>query len=84
MMKKFWGCFLLIIFLTGCRTVPSRLPPAGQHETSQDIEKAVTAVTGAVSGDRVQVKYCPVDGEHFSAKLENCPVHGVKLIQIEE
>lgn len=82
-MKYFWGYFLIVFALTGCQTVSSPLPQ-GQNETTQDIQKAVTAVTGAVTGESFQVKYCPIDGEHFSAKVEKCPVHGIKLILIEE
>ena len=39
---------------------------------------------GQAMGGGMLVKYCPVDGERFSGKLEECPVHHVKLKSLEE
>ena len=65
---------------------------SGQEINAKDLRKlnariakdpqaksAVRAITNSLSGDGQVVKYCPIDGERYSAKFEFCPVHKVRL-----
>ena len=77
-MKRFLIFNLCVLMLAGCQTAPK------QKDTTEEMRSAVEAVKDAVTGSSVQVKYCPVDGAHFSADLEMCPQHGVKLVPLDE
>lgn len=48
-------------------------------QTDPQTKSALEAVSGSVSGQAGGVKYCPVDGERYSAKFLECPVHHVPL-----
>lgn len=72
----------LIVFISGCATA---LPPKEQKdETRQDIQKAVEAVKGTISGEKIRFKYCPICGKHYSSNLSSCPADGVPLKESEE
>ena len=47
-------------------------------------QSAVESIAGAMSDPAAAGKYCPVDGERYSAKFEKCPKHDVLLKNIEE
>ncbi|MCR4336601.1 MAG: hypothetical protein NUV91_02185 [Candidatus Omnitrophica bacterium] len=49
----------------------------------KETQLAVNAVVQTMQGN-VVVKYCPVDGERFHAKMEICPTHHVELKTVEE
>ncbi|MCB9771073.1 MAG: hypothetical protein H6754_00775 [Candidatus Omnitrophica bacterium] len=55
------------------------------RKLNNDIEKdpqaksAVQTISNAVSGQGPAVRYCPVDGERYSPKFTECPVHHVSL-----
>lgn len=57
-----------------------------QQQLRQDKEAqaAIEAITQTVSGRQGITKYCPIDGERFSAGLKACPVHGATLEEIRE
>lgn len=116
-------CGVVIMCFAGCSsTVKNSGRGAANHagapESRQDVETAVSAVMGSVSGqdiksrdlhklghriatdketqsavdvlqksligEEVGVKYCPVDGKRYSARLAVCPVHGVPLKSLDE
>ena len=45
----------------------------------EDARSAVEAVSSAMSGQALDVKYCPVTGKRYSSRLTVCPVHKVPL-----
>ncbi len=45
-------------------------------------QSALHSINTALSPQHT-VKYCPVDGERFSADMEYCPIHHVKLKWVE-
>ncbi len=64
---------------------------AGKPVSQKDLEKlnraiqkdpeaksAVQTITNSLRAEQV-VKFCPIDGERYSPKFENCPVHHVPL-----
>ena len=53
-------------------------------QTNQESNAAVEAIKGALETQNFDVKYCPIDGEHFSAKLNTCPKHHVPLKNITQ
>jgi hypothetical protein len=57
---------------------------ARQLKQDKEAQAALEAITQTVSGQQVVTKYCPVDGERFSARLTVCPVHGATLQEIRE
>ena len=76
--------------VAGALTNGQKLNDEELRRVAQDLrrdpqsQQAVTTVTRAVSRLGVTVKYCPVDGQRFSADLKICPVHGVTLKDVEE
>ena len=42
-------------------------------------KSAVETIANSVSGQGQVIKYCPVDGERYGPKFEECPVHHVPL-----
>ncbi len=50
---------------------------------NEEAKSAVQSITGAVGGERVVVKYCPVDGKRFSGRVVVCPEHHVPLKEVE-
>jgi hypothetical protein len=55
-----------------------------QIQKDQEAQSALQKVGSTFSGRLSRVRYCPVDGKHFSARLEICPEHTVKLKELEE
>ncbi|MDP2652693.1 MAG: hypothetical protein Q8Q08_01535 [Candidatus Omnitrophota bacterium] len=55
------------------------------YEVRRDPEAhaAVESISNAVQGN-VVIKYCPVDGKRFSARVDLCPEHNVALNILEE
>ncbi len=59
-------------------------------EISKDIQKdkaaqsAISEVTGTYSQNQGVIKYCPIDGKHFSPHLKFCPEHQVELKESQE
>jgi len=106
--------FFVIVFLSGCKTVP---PAQSQQETGEEAREVLSAVAGALSGKPLDeddlrnlekqirtdeeaqtaiqaitesvggkvpvVKYCPITGKRYSADMEYCPEHNVKLEIVE-
>ena len=69
---------------------------AGEEITEQDLRNLVhkarndeetrsafEAVSGAMTGE-VIIKYCPVDGKRYNARMLECPDHHVPLMIVEE
>jgi len=54
-----------------------------QARNDEETRSAVEAVSGAMAGE-VIVKYCPIDGKRYSAKMLDCPDHKVPLEIVEE
>ena len=76
--------FILFSFC-GCATVSSH-HKSSSAETDQDAVSAAKALANSLSGKKlnVNVYYCPVDGERFSARVKVCPTHQVLLKKVEE
>ena len=55
-----------------------------QIRHDKEAQSAVESITGTMSDPAAVGKYCPVDGERYSAKFERCPKHHVLLKNIEE
>ena len=47
-------------------------------------QSAIQSIGGGMSATGAVIKFCPVDGKHFSADLEFCPEHHVKLKEVVE
>lgn len=47
-------------------------------------KSAVETIANSVSGQGRVIKYCPVDGERYGPKFEECPVHHVVLKILSE
>ena len=46
-------------------------------------QSALRSVNQALSVEQTGIKYCPVDGQRFSANVIDCPIHKVKLKDLE-
>jgi len=55
-----------------------------QIRTDDETKSAVNVLENSLSGKTSGVKYCPVDGKRYSARLEICPEHKVQLKFLEE
>lgn len=55
-----------------------------QIKTDPQAKTAVENITDALSGKHVNIKYCPVDGKRYAARLKVCPEHDVELKFLEE
>ena len=51
---------------------------------NKETQSALQSITSALGQERFGVKYCPVDGKHFSSRVMVCPEHNVKLKEVEE
>ena len=54
-----------------------------QIATDKDAQSAVKSIGNSMQG-QAMVKYCPVDGQRYSAHLTICPDHGVELKSLDE
>ena len=90
---------LSMVFCFGCQSVPRKDADttvivggtqvdlktlAAQLRKDPQAQSAVTAVNSSFGIEDTGVKYCPVDGKHYSSRLDVCPVHKVKLIPVEQ
>lgn len=55
-----------------------------QIRHDKEAQSAVESITQGMTDPSAMGKYCPVDGERYSAKFEKCPQHDVLLKNIEE
>ena len=56
-----------------------------QMRTDKDAQSAVKSITNDLGGtEKKIIKYCPVDGQRFSARVPMCPEHNVALKIISE
>ncbi|MFH1360349.1 MAG: hypothetical protein ABIJ41_04850 [Candidatus Omnitrophota bacterium] len=79
----------ILIFVYGCASSPNRsnqdtASNANPKETTQDVRSAVEAIADSVSGQKVQVTYCPLCGRHYSGRVKICPVDQTPLEILEE
>lgn len=87
-MKRIVEYSLILLFLAlGCTTLSQRTSagrlPAAQGESSQEVAEAINAVAGAMTYNRVESKYCPKCGRHYSSRLEICPEDETTLKLVE-
>ena len=54
-----------------------------QIQQDPQAQQAIESVANAVSGTDLKLKYCPVDGQRFSAKFMVCPQHNVALQELQ-
>ena len=52
-------------------------------QTNKDVRQTVKEITDSLQRSP-QVKYCPVDGQRFSATLKECPIHHMELKELDE
>ncbi len=52
-------------------------------KNDKDSRSAVESVSNSLGGQGLDVKYCPVNGKRFSARLKLCPQHNVPLLPVE-
>ena len=50
-----------------------------QIQKNPEAKQAVESIANSMSGQGIVIKYCPVDGQRFSAKFTQCPEHKVVL-----
>jgi hypothetical protein len=55
-----------------------------QIKNDPEAQTAVESITGAVGGKQAAVKYCPLTGRRYAAKLSACPIHNIELEFVEE
>ncbi len=78
------------IFLCGCHATSGAAKHDDLNTLVRDLRKdkqaqsAVETLTNTLSGRPSDVKYCPVDGQRFSGKIQICPVHTVELKTVED
>jgi hypothetical protein len=71
--------------VTGKKTSEGDLRKLGQQmRHDKEAQSAVDSITGAMTDPSHQIKYCPIDGERYSAQLKVCPKHGVPLKNLDE
>ena len=51
-------------------------------QKDKDTQSALRSIAGAMDVKQAVVKYCPVDGQRYSADLQICPVHKIKLKEL--
>ena len=56
---------------------------AVQVQKDPEAQSALRSVNQALAVEQKGVKYCPIDGKRFSARLTRCPDHGVELNDVE-
>ena len=100
MYKIFLGMMCVFAFtFVGCTTSQKAATVAGLggatlggiigHQSGNGIAGAAIGgvagtVAGMVVGEKMDAKFCPVGGEHYTADVNFCPVHGVELKPIEK
>ncbi len=55
---------------------------AVEMKNNKETQSAVESVAGSLGGT-VAIKYCPIDGQRFSSRLERCPEHNILLKNLE-
>ena len=51
-------------------------------QKDKEAQSALRSIADAMDIKQVTIKYCPVDGQRFSADLQICPMHKVKLKEL--
>ena len=51
-------------------------------QKDEEARSAVEAIGTALSPTPVRVRYCPVTGKHYSARVKICPIHNVPLLDV--
>lgn len=55
-----------------------------QMRKDPQAQSAIESVTGSLSGQGLNIKYCPTDGKRYSGEMLLCPEHRVELKSIDE
>jgi hypothetical protein len=53
-------------------------------KNDKEAQSAMRSISGALDVKQTGIKYCPIDGQRFSADMEICPVHKVKLKELSD
>ena len=72
---------IVLFILSGCQTVPKNA--SSKTEDPKEVVSVLHSVGRSFDIRDTGVKYCPVDGKHFSSRVNICPEHKVKLIPVE-
>ncbi|GEM_PF-1939584 len=66
---------VVLVAMGGCAATAHKKDSSAAQppETQKEIQTAVGTIVNTVSGKQVSVRYCPVCGKHYSAKLGVCP-----------
>jgi hypothetical protein len=71
--------------LTGKELTPEELQELSRRiEKDPEAQSAVQTVTSALTERPKDIKYCPIDGKRFSARIDICPEHRVILKNLLE
>jgi len=94
MRKSLFYLAMLVLIAAGCTTTQKGATVGGLggatlggiigHQTGDGVKGAaiggvIGTVGGMIVGEKMAKKFCPVDGEHYTADVEYCPIHGVEL-----
>lgn len=55
-----------------------------QIQTDEEARSAIQTISNSMGGKSVQVKYCPVCGKRFAARMELCPDDHSALKEVDE
>ena len=54
-----------------------------QAQSNPEAQSAVESIKNSWQKNKQNIKFCPVDGERFSATVTTCPTHGVELKNLQ-
>ena len=57
---------------------------SSQIQKDEEAQGALEQLNQALTPEPMPLRYCPVDGQRFSRRVEVCPEHKVRLKEIEE
>ena|SRR3989338_3358728 len=58
--------------------------PIAEHETVQDVQKAIDSVANVMTNKVPESKFCPRCGRHYSSDQAICPLDQTPLEKVEE
>ena len=78
---RYVAVIIAVFILSSCQTAPNNAD--SRTENPKEVVSVLHSVGRSFDIRDTGVKYCPVDGKHFSSRVNVCPEHKVKLIPVE-